>query len=180
MPAKKYIRFIDSHYNTLFQLPDGGHIKITYPDREPADRICRFIDEYHTEVGGYCYHICEFAERMEKIGAKYEPLDYIVETDFYPKCFPKATENSLGPAYHIIDMTEGYGFAFASKGAEKGQKYCIFRKQVDKSGHYRIGCVVQWSGNLKDISPQDWGFNLKKIKAVTRRPKAKAQTSPQR
>ena len=73
MPEKKYIRFINSDYKTLFHLPDGGRIRITYPDREPAERVCRFIDEYHTDIGGHHYHICEFAERMEQIGAKYEP-----------------------------------------------------------------------------------------------------------
>ena len=31
------------------------------------------IDEYHTEVGSNLYHICEFAERMQKNGATYEP-----------------------------------------------------------------------------------------------------------
>lgn len=28
---------------------------------------------YHTEVGSNLYHICEFAERMQKNGATYEP-----------------------------------------------------------------------------------------------------------
>ena len=79
MPENKYIRFINSDYKTLFHLPDGGRIRITYPDREPADRVCRFVDEYHTTIGGNLYHICEFAERMEQIGAKYAPLDYIKE-----------------------------------------------------------------------------------------------------
>ena len=37
------------------------------------ERICRFIDECHTEIGGSLYHICEFAERMEKNGMTYEP-----------------------------------------------------------------------------------------------------------
>ena len=74
MPEKKYIRFINSDYKTLFHLPDGGRIRITYPDREPADRVCRFIDEYHTEVGSCVYHICEFAERMERSGAACEPV----------------------------------------------------------------------------------------------------------
>lgn len=73
MSEKKYIRFINSDYETLFHIPDGGRIRITYPDREPAERVCRFIDEYHTAVGNCHYHICEFAERMEKNGATYEP-----------------------------------------------------------------------------------------------------------
>ena len=32
-----------------------------------------FADEYHTEIGSNIYHICEFAERMERNGHTYEP-----------------------------------------------------------------------------------------------------------
>ena len=171
MTEKKYIRFINGDYQTLFHIPDGGRIRITYPDREPAERVCRFIDEYHAEVGNCVYHICEFAERMEQIGAKYEPLDYIREPEFYPKYYLAASENGSGSAYRIIDTRQKYGFAFAPKGAARGQKYCIFRQHVDGNGHFRVSCIVQWSDNLKDIAPQDWGFDMKKIKAVTQRPK---------
>ncbi|MCX4373868.1 MAG: hypothetical protein OSJ58_19035, partial [Dysosmobacter sp.] len=47
---KKYIRFINSDYKTLFHLPDGGRVRIIYPDGRRADRVCRFIDEYHTDM----------------------------------------------------------------------------------------------------------------------------------
>ena len=40
---------------------------------QKAEQGIRFIDEYHTEVGSNLYHICEFAERMQKNGATYEP-----------------------------------------------------------------------------------------------------------
>lgn len=72
----KTIRFIDSDYKTLFNIPDGGSIKITYPPgdgREPVTRACEYLDEMHTKIGNSVYHICEFAERMETIGAHYEP-----------------------------------------------------------------------------------------------------------
>lgn len=72
----KTIRFIDSHYNELFKIPDGGNINIIYPPgdgRGTVTRSCKFIDECHTRVGNNDYHICEFAERMEAIGARYEP-----------------------------------------------------------------------------------------------------------
>lgn len=67
------IRFIDSQYNELFRIPDGGNIVITRPDGEISVRACKYIDECHTQVGNYLYHICEFAEKMENIGARYEP-----------------------------------------------------------------------------------------------------------
>lgn len=173
MPEKKHIRFINSDYKTLFHLPDGGRIRITYPDRKPAERVCRFIDEYHTDVGGYCYHICEFAERMEQIGAKYEPLDYIREMEFYPQYFFAVNDEGRGPAYRIIDETETHGFAFAPKGAAAGRKYCVFEKTKDG---YRShpGEVVLWGGALKEVHPQSWGFDLAKIKAVTQKPQKRA------
>ena len=72
--AEKGIRFIDPNYKELFRIPDGGRITITTASGEKSDRSCRYIDEYHTEVGNNLYHICEFAERMQKNGATYEPI----------------------------------------------------------------------------------------------------------
>ena len=168
---KKYIRFIDSSYKTLFHLPDGGRIRLTRPDGRQLEHVCHFIDEYHTKVGSYAYHICEFAEHMERSGTKYEPVDYIRDPEFYKKHFFLADEKSSGPVYRIIDETEAYGFAYASKGAPKGKKYCIFIKVPDGPGRGRIGKVTQWGGALKDIRPKDWGFDLARIKAVTQRPR---------
>lgn len=71
--ARQGIRFIDSSYKELFRIPDGGEIVITSSWNEKSERSCRFIDEYHMEVGSNLYHICEFAEMMERNGAKYEP-----------------------------------------------------------------------------------------------------------
>lgn len=67
------IRFIDSRYNQLFTVPDGGNLVVTQFDGEKAVRPCKFLDEYHFEGGHYVYHICEFAERMEQNGAVYAP-----------------------------------------------------------------------------------------------------------
>ncbi len=71
----KEIRFIDSRYNTLFTIPDGGKITITYSNGEKAERECKYIDAYHAYIGNRCFHICEFAEVMERNGNKYEPTD---------------------------------------------------------------------------------------------------------
>jgi len=67
------IRFIDSKYNELFTIPDGGYIKIQFTDGSHCTRKCKYLDDYHTEIGYNVYHICEFAEKMEAIGAKYSP-----------------------------------------------------------------------------------------------------------
>ncbi len=38
-------------------------------------RTCRYIDDYHLEVGSYVYHICEFAEHCERNGHTVEPAE---------------------------------------------------------------------------------------------------------
>ena len=73
MEEDKKIRFIDSQYQTLFYIPDGANIALTYSDGETAVRPCKFIDDYHTQVGNNVYHICQFAEIMERNGASYMP-----------------------------------------------------------------------------------------------------------
>ena len=70
-PADKDIRFIDSHYKDLFRIPDGGCVQIQYPD-ETVVKPCKFIDEYHTQIGYNVFHICEFAEIMERNRASYQ------------------------------------------------------------------------------------------------------------
>ncbi len=72
--AENGIRFITPHYRELFRIPDGGKILIQDSKGEKREVICRYIDEYHVEIGNYLYHICEFAERMENIGSKCSPL----------------------------------------------------------------------------------------------------------
>jgi hypothetical protein len=37
--------------------------------------VCKYIDDYHLYVGNCCYHICEFAEKMELNGSKVEPIN---------------------------------------------------------------------------------------------------------
>lgn len=71
---KKEIRFINSRYKELFRIEDGESIEICYPGKKRLEKECNFIDEYHTSIGGTIFHICEFAERMEAIGAEYRPV----------------------------------------------------------------------------------------------------------
>lgn len=72
--AERGIRFIDPHYKEQFRIPDGEKIRITFSNGKTEDRICRYIDDYHLEVGSNLYHICEFAELMEHCGNKVEPV----------------------------------------------------------------------------------------------------------
>ena len=78
--AKRGIRFIDPSYNELFRLKDGGKIQIKRPAISASipgaidNRVCRYIDDYHMQVGENIYHICEFAEAMQASGNLVEPL----------------------------------------------------------------------------------------------------------
>ena len=72
--AQRGIRFITPDYQEQFRIQDGGKISITQPDGRKMARTCRYIDDYHLEVGNDLYHICEFAEYMERCGSKVTPL----------------------------------------------------------------------------------------------------------
>ena len=68
----KEIRFINSGYDLLFKIPDGGYVEIKFGDSRIKAYQCRFLDPYHfCTADGRSWHICEFAETMERIGAKY-------------------------------------------------------------------------------------------------------------
>ena len=73
--ARNGIRFIDSSYNEKFRLEDGGRIRETAPVIDNAiERTARYIDDYHVEIGGNLYHICEYAEMLETAGKTVEPV----------------------------------------------------------------------------------------------------------
>lgn len=74
----KRIRFINSDYQTLFWIDDGGEIIVIHADGLKFTYRCRFLDECHFEsenTRGYhdCWHICQWAERMEQNGNIYMP-----------------------------------------------------------------------------------------------------------
>ena len=73
MEKDRRIRFIDQRYNDLFYLNDGEKIIITRYNGEKALCACRYLDDYHVQVGSRCYHIQEFAEAMARSGSRYEP-----------------------------------------------------------------------------------------------------------
>ena len=70
---QREIRFIDSRYNELFRIKDGESITVKFSDGSMSDRKCTYIDDYHTKIGYDVFHICEFAELMERGGSTYRP-----------------------------------------------------------------------------------------------------------
>ena len=66
----KNIRFIRPDYSPLFTIPDNEFVQIRYCDGAVKAYQCKYLDEYHFATSdGRGWHICEFAETMERIGA---------------------------------------------------------------------------------------------------------------
>lgn len=67
------IRFCDSHYNTLFEIPDGGNVVITHFDGRQEILPCHYIDDSRMKVGETVFRLLEFAEIQERDGSVYAP-----------------------------------------------------------------------------------------------------------
>ena len=102
MKENRSIRFINSRYQDLFQIPDGGTIRVVFPDRTFVQK-CRYIDDYHTKIGSTVFHICEYAEMLERGGGRCEP-----EGETY---LNRAAWEIDGHGYLLIEKRD-YGYSY--------------------------------------------------------------------
>ena len=164
--AEKGIRFIDSHYKELFRIPDGGKVKIHYSWNEEQIRTCRYIDDYHVEIGSNLYHICEFAERMEQGGCTYAPM----EPPLPPMCY--SVLPSTGEVIQIDRWQKGYTATSFNDG-NRAENEAIKDKFNEKLGVSKAqeqamlaGSMIRWDSiaakpksydeNGKAIKPKDY------------------------
>jgi len=118
---KNNIRFIDSRYNELFTVPDGGKIQIAYLDGGTVIRACKYLDDCHVRVGNTAFHIHEFARSAEQNGVVYAPdgkprdryeiyqIEDVGKVDY---CFRSFTE--AGSRFNPNDYRRVYAAALAS------------------------------------------------------------------
>lgn len=105
--TQKRVRFITSGYVTLFFVDDGGEIEIRV-DGIWQKAICRYIDEYHVKIGSSVYHICEFAETMERLD---QPCRPVLTTAGYPVMIRELIDAFIDPAKYTEtrkNMKEDY------------------------------------------------------------------------
>ena len=114
--AERGIRFIDPHYREKFRIPDGDKVQIRRYDGAIIEQVCRYIDDYHVQVGKNLYHICEFAEIMERNGNSVIP----VRSSLPLYCYGKVPEKKAIVAF--LRGCDGYSSAYAVTKGRSSQK----------------------------------------------------------
>ena len=160
--AEKGIRFIDPHYKEQFTIPDGDKIRITLSSGEHYDRECRYIDDYHLEVGDNLYHICEFAERMEQNGNTVIPL----RSSLPEQCYVYLpTSNEIGiikkgeTGYYKTDLTDGVPGEMKELADSMNRKLGVTKGQAEAM---KAGSMFGWKVPAAD--PKNYDENGKLVK----------------
>ena len=165
--AAKDIRFIRSDYSLMFKLEDGDKIMIKYPDGANKLQECRFIDEYHTQIGNSIYHICQFAEIMERNGATVIPMrSSLPETAYHYLKDRKKIEVIVQGNDKPYEMNAPY--TDDKRNMEEVDKLNaennVSKKQL---GAMVVGSVLGWDANGAD--PRNYNENGKFIKNTRNR-----------
>ena len=115
---KKEILFIDTNYNELFRLKDGGEITITRRTGETHHCRCFYLNEKEAMIDGVTYNVSHFIQMLEDIGSTVKPKDLIeykleqVEQSEFRFMFAKEVENeNRGCIGHLrADFDTGKAF----------------------------------------------------------------------
>lgn len=143
--AKQGIRFITPGYKELFRIPDGDHIRILCSDGSHMDRSCRYIDEYHVEIGSggsNLYHICQFAEMMERNGNAVIPL----RSSLPVQCF--SVLPSSGKLILLTRGEKGYTPCPEFSAADAGENLRFAEDNNEKNGITKAQEAAMLAGSM--------------------------------
>ena len=160
--AEKGIRFITPHYVEKFRIRDGDQVRLTFRDGTSADRVCRYIDDYHVEVGSNLYHICEFAERMQQSEATVIPLRSSLPKECY--VFVQ-TSNKVGivkrgeQGFYPTDIIGGKPSETKALVEESNHKLGVTKAQAEAM---KCGSMFGWETPAAD--PKNYDHNGNPIK----------------
>ena len=139
--ARRGIRFITPNYQERFRIADGEKVRITLSDGEQFDRVCRYIDDYHLEVGDLTFHICEFAERMAQNRSAVIPL----RSDLPDCCY--SVNKVTGEVIILKKGEKGfYRTDISTKGREESRELADF--QNSKLGVTKAQEAAMYWGSL--------------------------------
>lgn len=143
--AEKGIRFIDSYYKELFRIPDGDMVRITRSDGTYIDRVCRYIDECHMEIGhGWdsLFHICQFAEQIERCGSTVIPL----RSSLPEKCF--SVLPSTGELVLLTKGQRGYTPCYDFSTADRQQNLMFMDDRNTKNHVSKAQAAAMLGGSM--------------------------------
>lgn len=143
--AKQGIRFITPGYKELFHIPDGDHIRILCSDGSHMDRSCRYIDEYHVEIGNdwdNLYHICQFAEMMERNGNAVIPL----RSSLPVQCF--SVLPSSGELILLTRGEKGYTTCLEFSADDAGENLRFAEDNNEKNGITKAQEAAMLAGSM--------------------------------
>ena len=160
--AEKGIRFITPDYVEKFRIRDGDQVRLTYRDGTNADRVCRYIDDYHVEVGNNLYHICEFAERTQQSETTVIPL----RSSLPKQCYVFVqTSNKVGivrrgeQGFYPTDIIGGKPSETKGLVEESNRKLGVTKAQAEAM---KCGSMFGWDTPAAD--PKNYDHNGNPIK----------------
>lgn len=160
--AERGICFIDPNYKEQFHIPDGDKIRITFQDGSTVDYACRYIDDCHLEVGSELYHICQFAEMMQRNGNKVIPL----RSSLPERCYiylPTTREIGIvkkgESGYYRTDLADGEPDAMRELVDSMNKKLGITKAQAEAM---KSGSMFGWKVPAAD--PKNYDYNGNPLK----------------
>ena len=165
----KEICFIYPDYQEKFRIPDGEQVIVTYPTGKNRAFVCKYIDDEHILVGRRAYHIREYAEHLQKLGAHVYPfpekrtvwqdidLDIKDWIDDLREEYPDLGEDELIQKMYEINA-EYLGDERDNLNIQCGSEIIVFGDIGRWNGRV-CGYKIIESGNIRDCLYSDCDMN---------------------